>query len=103
MIDQRVSEGITIKFFNNLAKTTTIPAQLVKKYACRIVPVYIERKNNHSFKISFQKPIKFDDNLSIDKISLELNRILEKMILKILTSGFGPTTDGNNLVFLSFL
>ena len=82
MIDQRVSEGITVKFFNNLAKTTTIPAQLVKKYACRIVPVYIERKNNHSFKISFQKPIKFDDNLSIDKISLELNRILEKMILK---------------------
>ena len=82
MIDQRVSEGITIKFFNNLAKTTTIPAQLVKKYACRIVPVYIERKNKHSFKISFQKPIKFDDNLSIDKISLELNRILEKMILK---------------------
>ena len=82
MIDQRVSEGITIEFFNNLAKTTTIPAQLVKKYACRIVPVYIERKNKHSFKISFQKPIKFDDNLSIDKISLELNRILEKMILK---------------------
>ena len=82
MIDQRVSEGITVKFFNNLAKTTTIPAQLVKKYACRIVPVYIERKNKHSFKISFQKPIKFDDNLSIDKISLELNRILEKMILK---------------------
>ena len=54
MIDQRVSEGITIEFFNNLAKTTTIPAQLVKKYACRIVPVYIERKNKHSFKISFR-------------------------------------------------
>jgi len=34
-------------------------------------------KNDNSLK-----PIKFDDNLSIDKISLELNRILEKMILK---------------------
>ena len=82
MIDQRVSEGITIEFFNNLAKTTTIPAQLVKKYACRIVPVYIERKNKHSFKILFQRPIKFDDNLSIKEITLELNKILEKMILK---------------------
>ncbi|MDC0518338.1 lipid A biosynthesis acyltransferase, partial [Candidatus Pelagibacter sp.] len=43
MIDQRVSEGKSIEFFKRPAKTTTIPAQLVKKYGCRIVPVYIER------------------------------------------------------------
>ena len=55
MIDQRVSEGDTINFFNIPAKTTTIPAQLVKKYGCRIVPVYIERINKHNFRISFQK------------------------------------------------
>ena len=45
MIDQRVSEGIKSKFFNNVALTTTIPAQFVKKFKCKIVPVYIERKN----------------------------------------------------------
>ena len=33
MIDQRVSEGIKINFFNSLASTTTIPAQFVKKFA----------------------------------------------------------------------
>ncbi len=82
MIDQRVSEGESIEFFNNPAKTTTIPAQLVKKYGCRIVPVYIERKNKHNFKISFQNPIKFDDKFSIKEISYELNKVLEKMILK---------------------
>tara|TARA_B100000579_G_scaffold369076_1_gene330328 strand:- start:5671 stop:6531 length:861 start_codon:yes stop_codon:yes gene_type:complete len=82
MIDQRVSEGESIEFFNNPAKTTTIPAQLVKKYGCRIVPVYIERKNKHNFKISFQNPIKFDDKFSIKEISHELNKVLEKMILK---------------------
>ena len=82
MIDQRVSEGESLEFFNNSAKTTTIPAQLVKKYGCRIVPVYIERKNKHNFKISIQNPIKFDDKLSIEEISLELNKVLEKMILK---------------------
>ena len=31
MIDQRVREGEKVKFFNNLATTTTIPAQLAKK------------------------------------------------------------------------
>ena len=31
MIDQRVREGEKVKFFNNLATTTTIPAQLVRK------------------------------------------------------------------------
>ena len=32
MIDQRVREGEKVIFFNNLATTTNIPAQLVKKY-----------------------------------------------------------------------
>jgi KDO2-lipid IV(A) lauroyltransferase len=82
MIDQRVSEGETIQFFNNPAKTTTIPAQFVKKYGCRVVPVYIERIKKQNFKVFFQNPIKFNDNLSINEISLELNKILEKMILK---------------------
>ncbi len=82
MIDQRVSEGESLKFFNHHAKTTTIPAQLVKKYRCRVVPVYIERKNKHNFKISFHNPIKFDDKFSVKEISLKLNKVLEKMILK---------------------
>ena len=82
MIDQRVSEGETIDFFGNPAKTTTIPAQLVKKYNCRVVPVYIERKNKYYFKLTFQNPLKFHDNSSIKEISIELNQILEKMILK---------------------
>ena len=41
MIDQRVREGEKVKFFNNLATTTTIPAQLVKKYNCELMPIYI--------------------------------------------------------------
>ena len=82
MIDQRVSEGEDIKFFNRSAKTTTIPAQLTKKYGCSIVPVYIERIKKFHFKLYFNKPIKFDDKFSVEQISLELNKILEKMILK---------------------
>ena len=82
MIDQRVSEGDDVKLFNRPAKTTTIPAQLVKKYGCRIVPVYIERIKNINFKLFFSEPVKFNDELSLEQVTLELNKILEKMILK---------------------
>lgn len=82
MIDQRVREGIKVKFFNNLATTTTIPAQLVKKYNCELVPIYIERKKSNYFKIFISKPIKVNKTKSIMEITEFLNQILEKMILK---------------------
>ena len=82
MIDQRVREGEKVKFFNNLATTTTIPAQLVKKYNCELVPIYIERKKSHYFKIFISKPIKISKTKSILEITKFLNKILEKMILK---------------------
>tara|TARA_Y100000590_G_scaffold455245_1_gene603508 strand:- start:210 stop:1070 length:861 start_codon:yes stop_codon:yes gene_type:complete len=82
MIDQRVSEGISVNFFNRKCLTTTIPAQLIKKYNCGIVPVYIERKNKINFEISFSKIIEFEKKNNIENITLKLNLILEKMILK---------------------
>ena len=82
MIDQRVSEGLQVKFFNNNAYTTTIPAQLVKKYNCEIVPIYIYRLNKSSFKMTVYKPIVFEKDLSIENITQELNYKLEKMIIK---------------------
>ncbi len=81
MIDQRVTEGIKSNLFGKPAFTTTIPAQIVKKYNCEIVPVYIERFEDINFNLTIKKPIKFDNNLSIEEISLELNKILEQMIL----------------------
>tara|TARA_B100001996_G_scaffold332763_1_gene282043 strand:- start:317 stop:796 length:480 start_codon:yes stop_codon:yes gene_type:complete len=82
MIDQRVREGVKVPFFKNLATTTTIPAQLVKKYNCDVVPIYIERRKRNFFKIYVSKPIKIERTKSIYEITLFLNKILEKMILK---------------------
>ena len=82
MIDQRVSEGVKSKLFNRSALTTTIPAQLVKKYSVDVVPVYIERKNGIYFKMYINKPIFFDKNKSLEQITDKLNKILEEMILK---------------------
>ncbi len=82
MIDQRVSEGALCKLFNQDALTTTIPAQLVKKFNIPIVPVYIERIKDLNFKISINEPINFSKEDSIENITLKLNQILETMILK---------------------
>ncbi len=81
MIDQRVSEGILSNFFNQQALTTTIPAQLVKKFNIPIVPVYIERIKGINFQLTIKKPLNFSKEESIENITDELNRILEKMII----------------------
>ena len=82
MIDQRVREGEKVPFFDHLATTTTIPAQLIKKYNCELVPIYIERKKFNYFKMYVSEPIKINKNKSIFDITLHLNKILEKMIKK---------------------
>ena len=81
MIDQRVSEGILSPLFNEKALTTTIPAQLVKKFNIPIVPVYIERINGLKFKITINQPLSFPQNLTQQQITDNLNQILEKFIL----------------------
>ena len=80
MIDQRVSEGTYINFFNRKCYTTTIPAQLFKKYNCEIIPVYIERNEKYHFNLCFKEPLKFEESQSTESITLQLNQIIEKMV-----------------------
>ena len=82
MIDQRVSEGVLSDFFKEKALTTTIPAQLVKKFNIPIVPVYIQRIKQINFKIKIKDPIFFSKEKSIQEITDELNIELEKMIIQ---------------------
>ena len=82
MIDQRVSEGIKSNFFDHEAFTTTIPAQFAKKFGCKIVPIYIERKKDVDFKLTIYKPLEYSKNDSIASMTRKLNSVIEKMILK---------------------
>ena len=82
MIDQRVTEGVMCDFFGQKARTTTIPAQFVKKFNAKIVPVYIQRFDNNKFKLEFDSDIEFKSDETLDAITLKLNQILEEMILK---------------------
>ena len=82
MVDQRVSEGSKVNFFNEKAFTTTIPAQLIKRFNISIVPIFIERFDNIKFKMTVYTPIDFAKEDSIDDITKNLNGIIEKMIIK---------------------
>ena len=81
MIDQRVTQGILSNFFNQKALTTTVPAQLVKKYKTPVVPIFIERIDDINFNIVVKKPIDFDNKTSVGDITDKLNHVLEQMII----------------------
>jgi KDO2-lipid IV(A) lauroyltransferase len=86
MIDQRVSEGKRLPFFDHMALTTTLPAQLAKKFQIEIVPIYISRNNNDNFKLEIYEPIKISnrEDSETDKLDLtiKLNKIIEQMIAR---------------------
>jgi len=86
MVDQRVSEGPREIFFNKLAHTTTIPAQLALKYDSKLVPISLERKEGIKFIMTIHEPYKVKKTESEDQdaknITIKINQILEKMIIK---------------------
>ena len=86
MVDQRVSEGPRTLFFNKLAHTTTIPAQLALKYNCKLVPISIERKDGTNFEMNIHEPYKIEktgnDDEDTKNITLKINQTVEKMIIK---------------------
>jgi len=86
MVDQRVSEGPRTLFFNKLAHTTTIPAQLALKYNCKLVPISLERKEGANFEMTIHEPYKIEktgnDEEDTKNITLKINQIIEKMIVK---------------------
>ena len=82
MIDQRVSEGERVDFFDELALTTSLPAQLSIKFNLDIIPVLIQRNKDDNFVIEFQNKISPDNFKNKIDLTIALNKILEKMIIK---------------------
>jgi KDO2-lipid IV(A) lauroyltransferase len=84
MVDQRVSEGKRIPFFEHMAFTTTLPAQLAIKYQLDIVPIYISRNKDDNFEMEVYEPIKIlkEEDTEINKlnITINLNKVTEQMI-----------------------
>ena len=86
MVDQRVGEGPREIFFNKPAHTTTVPAQIALKYGCKLVPISLKRKEAVRFEMTIHEPYKINktSNEAEDtrNITLKINQILEKMVIK---------------------
>jgi len=84
MIDQRVTEGEKVLFFNQPAYTTTIPAQIALKFKSKIVPISLKRISDVKFNMVVEKPIDVErsenQNKDILDISIKLNSVMENMI-----------------------
>ena len=84
MIDQRVTEGEKVLFFNQPAYTTTIPAQIALKFRSKIVPISLKRISDVKFNMVVEKPIDVErsenQNEDILDISIKLNSVMENMI-----------------------
>ena len=85
MVDQRVGEGIKVNFFNQLAQTTTIPAQLAVRFNCKLVPISLRRVENINFEMVVHEPYEVSktgsDEQNTLNITLKINQIIEKMII----------------------
>ena len=86
MVDQRVGQAPKIPFFGEPAHTTTIPAQLALKYDCKLVPIFLERKGDVNFEMTVHEPYEIQKTENVDadtkNITLKINQIIEKMIIK---------------------
>ncbi len=84
MVDQRVSEGSKIKFFDSEAYTTSLPAQLSSRFNCEIIPIYINRTDDDNFEMEILNPLEIPESQKDNKelITENINKILEKLILR---------------------
>ncbi len=84
MVDQRLTEGIKVPFFNQLASTTTLPAQLAIRFKCNIIPIYISRSVDNKFKMEIMEPIKINSKEKNEKVEItkKINKLIEGLILR---------------------
>ena len=82
MVDQAITQGTKINFFNEPAFTTSIPSQLALKYNYQIVPISIKRLDKYYFKMKILNPILIDlKNDNEQTIGLKINQEIEKIII----------------------
>ena len=85
LIDQKLFEGVPVKFFGLDAMTTPAPAIVAKRYGAPMLIAKVERINmSANFEVTFHKVIKVEkgaaDMETITKITQELSDITEKWI-----------------------
>jgi KDO2-lipid IV(A) lauroyltransferase len=85
LADQKISEGEQVKFFHDVAATTTSIAKMALKYDIPLIPVRsIRLGRKFKFLVEVEKPLAFQrgNNINSDTLLLtrKINETLEKWI-----------------------
>lgn len=84
LIDQKMDDGIPVKFFGRDAMTATAIAKLALKFDCPLVPVRVVRVQAHYQKLIIYPPLEItktgDREADTKNIMATINSILEEWI-----------------------
>lgn len=62
VMDRRVDEGKSIRFFGHDKTSTLLPAKLALKFDCDLVPVQVQRTRDARYRVIFHKPLHPQDS-----------------------------------------
>ncbi len=85
LIDQKMNDGISTKFFNKNVMTPSAIAKFALKFKCPIIPAFCIREYGTNFRIEYLEPISYEKIKSLsseEKIMNHLNKIVEIWIRK---------------------
>jgi len=85
LIDQKMNDGISTRFFNKDVMTASAIAKFALKFRCPIIPAFCIREFGTNFRIEYLEPITYKKIKSLsseEKIMNYLNKIVEKWIKK---------------------
>ena len=80
MIDQKMTDGVNVKFFNKNAMTTALPANIALKYNIPIISTYIVKVGEVKYKATFCKPLEINTSDTKHTIMRKINQTLENWI-----------------------
>ncbi len=84
LIDQKMNDGLSVKFFNKDAMTASAIAKFALRYSCPVIPAVCIRSNGVKFIIKYFKPIQYQKLKKLGsekKIMLYLNSYIESWIM----------------------
>ena len=84
LVDQKLNEGLPVKFFGRDAMTPTAAAELSLRLKCPLLPIRQERINDNHFKITVMPPLELPNtgNKKDDVMILlnQMNGLIEQWI-----------------------
>lgn len=84
LVDQKMNDGIPVRFFGRDAMTASALADLARRFDHPIVPIRVERLGGATFRITVEPPLEVaktgDKHADILAVMTQVNAVLERWI-----------------------